>query len=170
MIDLFARELRWEGDWPDELKPVVEQLVKECSWLLPRWARWVHVYYQTSHDSVSAAEASVTLEEAYRTVYIYIHAPLFDVDERDRRAAILHEITHALLAPISELSRRIIKHWVTDEQMQKHLLAQHLDAVEATTQDVAEKLETLWPAVGGSVAKGPGPSQHVGSGGTGVPA
>lgn len=123
-------------DIPEELLTTVERSVEFIVPILPRWCSMLYVNY--SNKSESDLRVHISVKNRWAT--LEFHPGHFNRSEYDRRVELMHEVVHLYLDPMSD----VFDEMVGDNTVAK---AWWTNAVERSTQDLAENWERLLPSL-----------------------
>jgi hypothetical protein len=119
---------------PPALLPVIQPAVDSVSHLFPRWCEKLTVYYDTDGEADTIASCHPLPE--YRTMSIHIRPPFFDESDGGLNA-LLHEIGHGLIRPLSGRFRRIVERLSPNETVSALIMDELDEAEEGVCEDIA---------------------------------
>lgn len=126
-------EIRWEG-MPPEVRRAAEPTFVRFQWLLPTWCHVLTVGYENSQDL--SAVATCDAEPEYRQARITINQAWLEQSASDRRAAIVHELSHLVLAPLAKFAESMVEK-LFNEPARSIMDEQFRVAMESTVEDFA---------------------------------
>lgn len=125
------------GDWPPDLRAIVEPLMRELEWIVPNWCRRIYLKYEIEGERKSW-DASCSSAYEYRSATVYVHAGFFLSLPEERRGILMHELLHIALKPLQEFAADALERigGEGDGPLRDYLREQHRRAVESVTQDL----------------------------------
>jgi hypothetical protein len=134
-----ARRIEWEGDFPADLRAIVEPIFAPLEILVPTWCQTLIFRYVPSQDN--ALKISVSIRN--RWGLISVGPDWFSHPAPEREDALIHEFCHALIEPF---------HWTAARALEAHgpeagtsartLLDQVLsDGLEQAVEDMARAFQ-----------------------------
>lgn len=126
-------KVEWDG-LPREVERAARPAVRACLPLLPGWMNNLVVRWS---DKDSGA-AQITTDYRYRCAKLEILPGFLDADADTRKAYIVHEFAHLLLAPYQEFTRTLM-----DGEVAPMIGRLEESALEQATEDTATALLLL---------------------------
>lgn len=127
------------GQIPAEAAKALEAYFPLIDALAPQWCSRVWVMWSSECETESCKACTVTRYE-YRYGSVTLHGKWLDDDEVTRREAIIHEVMHLYVAPLSGFTRYVI-HSFTENESDKRLrdvsVEQCREYQESVVQDLA---------------------------------
>lgn len=138
-----ARRIEWEGDFPADLRAIVEPLFTPLEVLLPTWCQTVVLRYVPHDTSTLKIELSIR----NRWALIRICPSWFTESAVERQDAFIHEMCHALLEPFQWSVTRALNDYgpPADEPGHAYLHQSIDDALEQAVEDTARAFQKLLP-------------------------
>lgn len=122
---------------PDVAK-AIKPLLARWGWVLPSWCHELHV---TAPPADRDAVLSIGLQSEYRRATLYAGTDWLAETPDDRERAVVHELTHVILAPMSEFADDLIaKTCAGNDTLQTWATEQSRRAVESVVVDLTETL------------------------------
>lgn len=117
-------------DLPDVVAPEILRLAETWVRFVPAWCTRLTVSYDTA-DTDSYCTISASHQQ--RSAHLYICPALWDLDPQARDKTFLHELAHALHAPVDEAVAQILETGMPRRAAEKV----YADAVEGFVNDHA---------------------------------
>jgi len=118
------------GDLPDVVAPDIKRMVDKWARFVPGWVARLHVTY----DSTDTANyCTITPSYVQRTAHLYVCPAMWELDQQGRDQTFLHELAHALHAPVDEAVAQILETGMPKRAAEKVFG----DAVEGFVNDFA---------------------------------
>ena len=127
-------EIRFHGDFPEW-----EWAREEIERLLRKYARFAYrqvTYWNVEYDPNEDGEAAIKVSRRYRYATLVVRPGYFATKAKEREQVIAHEVAHALTVPILDAAACLVEHFVPEEA-KEYAMEQVVQAVEATTEDLA---------------------------------
>jgi hypothetical protein len=136
-----ARRIEWEGDFPSDLRAIVEPVFAPLEAVIPTWLQTVYLRYVADLDSTLTIELSIR----NRWGLIRIGSMWFLLTEVERENSLIHELCHALLEPFNWNTRRALEAYGPEEDSPgRKLLDQSIsDGMEQAVEDMARAMQKL---------------------------
>ena len=122
------------GDWPADVLQIAKPVILEYLHLLPGWCLSLHIRFEDSNESQSAA---VSVSYGGRHTVMYIRPGWLQESLEDRHKAILHEIAHIHVQPIKCVFTDLCNKGIEDKAFQDFVWEQFKDALEGSVEDLA---------------------------------
>jgi len=123
---------------PKELKPEIRKHVGYLIKLCPGWVHRLSVEYSTDTKYGPECKATMTSDYKYRHAHLTIYPPWIWLDEEQKKAVIIHEAVHILVAPLHQLFADSVKALFADDEKMEQFIHNAWDvAHEATVEDLA---------------------------------
>lgn len=137
-----ARRIEWEGDFPADLRAIVEPVFTPLEVLLPTWCQTVVLRNTPDLDSTLKVEISLR----NRWVLVRVGPSWYAVSAIERLNSIMHEIMHVLIEPLSWAMKRILE--AQELEGASRALAERTleDGLEQAVEDTARAIMRLLPA------------------------
>jgi hypothetical protein len=136
-----ARRIEWEGDFPVDLRDIVEPVFAPLEMVLPTWCQTVVFRYSPGDDNTLKIEMSIR----NRWAFIRICPSWFAHSAVEREGSMIHEMCHALIEPFSWNVSRALEAYGPDEGSPgRRLLNQAVsDGLEQAVEDMARAFHKL---------------------------
>lgn len=125
--------MEYRGDWPPEIREVVEPHVDEFSRLVPPWMPDLIVRWQTQ-DGDEALQ--VMVNHVHRFMVVYVSPAWLNEGSEARRRAWAHEMIHAHLEPMWDYLKGLVRTY-TPEVGRAFLEEQGEDHIERAVTDLS---------------------------------
>jgi hypothetical protein len=136
-----ARRIEWEGDFPADLRAIVEPVFAPLEILMPTWCQTVVLRNTPDLDSTLKVEISIRT----RWILIRVGPTWFSVSAIERRNSMLHEIVHVLLEPLNWAMKRIVEAQELESVAGRLAERTQEDGLEQTVEDTARAILRLLP-------------------------
>lgn len=139
-----ARRIEWEGDFPADLRAIVEPVFAPLEKLLPTWCQTVVLRNVPNLDSTLKVEISLR----NRWVLVRVGPSWYAVSVIERQNSMMHELVHALLEPLNWAMKRILE--AQELEGVGHALAERTleDGLEQAVEDTARSFLRALGAAG----------------------
>ena len=140
-----ARRIEWEGDFPADLRTIVEPYFVPLEGLLPTWCQHVCLRYSAHETSTLKIELSIRNRWALlRICPGWLNAPA-----AERQDALIHEICHALIEPFNwNVTRTLDAHAPPEGSAGRNIIDNVVnDGLEQAVEDMARAFQKLLPAL-----------------------
>lgn len=129
--------IRYEPDFPPDLRPIVEPVLNRWIGLVPTWCQEFIVRYDHRQDG---RMATIT-DYPSRWVVLIVTPGWVGCVEAERENALVHELVHAGVEPLVSAARRVMEN-ATDEGSPIRNMAAALleDGMEASVEDLARAI------------------------------
>lgn len=137
---MAVSKFRYQSDIPAEILPAVRRVLEPLACLIPGWCHHVNVHYASNDPADPDADARCFVHYEYRWATIRILGAWVESDPRMRREALIHELCHLSIGPLSEWGRDTLKRLVPASDAEKfngQLCDEHRQRVESAVQDMA---------------------------------
>lgn len=136
-----ARRIEWEGDFPADLRAIVEPVFTPLEILLPTWCQTFVLRFCPSLDSTLQIEISVR----NRWALLRVGPSWLSHPEIERRNSMLHEICHTLFEPFQWNTARALDAYGPKEGTPEYVFLQQMlkDGMEQTVEDTARAILRL---------------------------
>lgn len=126
--------IRFEPDFPDDLRSSVAPLIEQWRSMIPTWCQEVVLRYDPQQEARMAAR----INYRNRWAVLIVTGQWFDQPEDERVASLLHELMHICMEPFTVAASRVIED-LTDEGTPLRELAHTMyeDGMEAAVEDLA---------------------------------
>jgi len=130
-----ARHVEWEGDFPADLRAIVEPVFAPLEVLLPTWCQTVILRHSPFLDSTLKIEISVR----NRWALIMVGPDWFSHPAAQRENSFIHELCHVLVEPYQWTVARALDAHGPEENSAAHRLLQQVlsDGLEQAVEDMA---------------------------------
>ena len=125
-------EVHYSGDWPTDIKAIVESVLRPWVHLVPGWCRTIDVRFE-SEDGEDCASVRVNFEA--RWAVISIHPQWLEEDPEDRERILVHEIVHIHIHPMRSAFHDSIES--LDKPLKDFAWTRFKEAWEGATEDLA---------------------------------
>lgn len=85
---------------PHEVYLAVSPIVYSYLWLLPAWVMEFTVRFTPMHEKGETVDGSANCSQEYRWHGVFVHGSWLDDGPVRRRSVLIHEMLHAVLAPM----------------------------------------------------------------------
>jgi hypothetical protein len=128
---------QFKGEFPAEVRPVVEAIILRYDYLLPSWCHHVVVFWKADERDGDIAWCSSKYEYKFASITI---CPLWlDGDAEERERAIEHELNHIPTMPLADWIRGAITRLVPKE-CKPELQAELLESLRIWNESVTSEL------------------------------
>lgn len=136
-----ARRIEWEGDFPEDLRAIVEPVFVGLENIIPTWCQTVVFRNAPSLDSTLQIELSLR----NRWALIRVGPDWLSSTGVERQNSMIHELCHALIEPYQWTVGRVVDAYgPEDDSPGKKVLDQILsDGVEQAVEDMARAMQKL---------------------------
>jgi hypothetical protein len=140
-----ARRIEWEGDFPADLRALVEPVFVPLEALLPTWCQTFVLRNIPTLEKTLQIEISVR----NRWAMLRVGPSWFAVTAEERRNSIVHEIYHVLFEPFQwNAARALDAYGPAEGSAERNFLNQMLtDGMEQAVEDMARSILRLLPPV-----------------------
>jgi len=125
---------------PADLKPLIRTRISRFRYLFPSWVTELIVYYE--NDTGEDILLTCSPNYPYRSMSVTVF-PLFFGETDDGEKAMIHEIGHGIIRPYTHIVDRVLKKYLTNEDLAQYISEELADAEEAVVQDLADFVEKL---------------------------
>lgn len=132
-------EIKYQGDWPDEITNVVAKHFDQVRWMIPGWCQLVVFIWEAGGDD-KGTSAQCRCDYEYRRIVLYIFPRFLDGDDAVRREDMVHELLHGLNSILVDYATNLIKRLLPKDESPKfreHVLAELQMHNESFVQDFA---------------------------------
>lgn len=134
---MTAADIRWEPDFPADLRPSVEPHLLRWAGLIPTWCQEFIVRYNSQQDGRMAAHVNYR----NRWAVLIVTPEWFDSPEEERENSVLHELVHIGMEPLSSAVDRIIRDTLEEGSPLRELAdGMFTDGMEASVEDMARAI------------------------------
>lgn len=95
--------IRWEPDFPADLRSIAEPVLSECVWLIPSWCQEVIVRYNPHIDARMQSEIS----HRNRWLVLNFTGQWLNEPEDERVNTLVHELVHVCVEPFAIAANRV---------------------------------------------------------------
>ncbi len=128
-------EIIFDKDFPEWLKPQVENLLGEFAWLLPTWLQRLFVGY-SAEDADNSAKINV--QKDWRFARLTFCASYIKNEDKIRRDDLAHELIHSFISPLKNYAVEVIEKLCKgDDLLFEIIKAELISRNEQVTQDFA---------------------------------
>lgn len=127
------REIRFEVPFPAEQRAIVQKLIDDNGWLLPRWVEVIWVRFEVPPNS--AISSRISVNEEYRSIRFSICPEWLLSEAHIRESDVRHEFIHASTDPLHRVGRQLIT-LLDDEKLKQWATEELRLAIERTTADL----------------------------------
>ena len=126
--------INFEGMVPQEVQDWVVPIIKEFEYVIPSWVEDFSICYAAPENSAM----EVRTNYRNRWVVLVVTGLSMTYSHRERRASILHELSHALTCPLVDHISEILKTVLEKDSPQLKLAQKSIDdGTEAVVEDMA---------------------------------
>lgn len=129
--------IKFDADFPAELKPLIGGLLNEWKWLCPIWLQKIMVGYFPDQETMDRCSLEWTLSQDYRHARLRVTPNILHYSEWEKRDMMVHEIFHCFTIPFKHVCLTAFKDLAVEEPMYSILCRQIEEAMEQVTQDFA---------------------------------
>lgn len=130
-------EIRWEPDFPADLRPLVEPHLLRWSGLIPTWCQEFIVRYDSKQDGRMATHVN----HRNRWAVLIVTPEWFDSPEAERENSMVHELVHVGMEPLTSAVDRIIRDTLEEDTPLRELASSmFVDGMEASVEDMARAI------------------------------
>jgi uncharacterized protein YggT (Ycf19 family) len=135
------RRIEWEGDFPADLRSIVEPVFAPLETILPTWCQSVVLRYVSDLDATLKIELSIR----NRWALIRVGPSWFQTTGAEREGAMIHEICHALIEPFQWNAARAIEAYGPEDGSPARVFTDQLisDGMEQAVEDMARAMQKL---------------------------
>lgn len=135
-----ARRIEWEGDFPADLRAIVEPVFTPLETLLPTWCQNFSFRHSPSIDKTLQVQISVR----NRWAVMEIGPSWLAHTAADRENSMIHEICHVLFEPFQWNAARALDAYAPEGGPGRQLLNQIIsDGMEQAVEDIARSYQKL---------------------------
>lgn len=142
----MACEIRYSGFDNQTQRQIVDEILSELRPLFPAWLENLQVTLYTSSSEGDDIILSFGLgTRPYLSGSLNVYYGFFDMEEDRQRAAVIHEIVHALHADILTFTRDRLIDPIKDrnEELYDYILPEYINRVEEFTQTMAFAIDRI---------------------------
>jgi hypothetical protein len=146
-VAMFAPEITYQRNVPQEVREIIDPIIGDFEWLIPSWCHVLLFKFSTSDDQEKGSQLSAACQAhtdvAYRRASIEIFPAFLVETAESRRRLIRHEVGHILLAPFHDFAIDEMDLWYQGEErkIQRAAMDHRLrHAMEQTVCDLAAAL------------------------------
>lgn len=111
----------------------IKEAIGECAWLVPVWLEEIRVNF----DGDDEGTLRISVEEAYRTAYLYVCNGWAKVPDEERPRYVLHELLHVHTWQVFDLFHDLLSATTKDDEpLNKWASDQMRRAIERCTNDL----------------------------------
>jgi hypothetical protein len=126
------------GSVAPDVASAIRPVIAKWLWILPSWCHELHV--KDAPDDRDAV-LSIGLQHEYRRATLYAGVVWLGESKDDRERAVVHELTHVILAPMSDFSDDLVNKTCRDnDTLRGWANEQNRRAVESVVVDLTETL------------------------------
>ena len=132
-------KIRLYDETPKLVVPEIERFTGELEHLVPDWCSHVWVAWQAGDSTNASTVADIDVHYDYRWARMCIYASWLDQTEEFKREALVHELMHLFVAPLSDYARDTFKLVVPQDEadkFSKSITEQIRQRCESVTQDL----------------------------------
>lgn len=136
-----ARRIEWEGDFPADLRHIVEPMAAPLEIILPTWCQTVVFRNTPNLESTLQVEMSIR----NRWALVRVGPNWFAVPEIERQNALIHEFCHVLIEPFNWTSSRALDAYGPDSGTAGRTLLDQVvrDGLEQAVEDMARAFQKV---------------------------
>ena len=125
------------GDFPKDIRKIVEPILDEWLDLLPTWCQQFRVMFDSDTQAVLASSTNYR----NRWATLYITAEWFEQSKEGREIALLHELIHVLIAPLVNPTSKVLDALLKEDSNEKAFAESIFkDGEEAAVEDMANAI------------------------------
>lgn len=131
-------KIEFKKDFPPELKPRYEKIIKKASWLIPGWCQSVVVFWDAHDDERASLYTRVNYE--YRFIQITVCSDCIGTSDKDLLTEVIHEMIHGFINPLADYAKEIVNTFCSKDDSPKTNKILHNEITrknESVTQDLA---------------------------------
>lgn len=136
-----ARRIEWEGDFPRDLRAIVEPVFAPLEVIIPTWCQTVSLRHTPSMDKTLRVQMSLR----NRWIVIEVGPNWLAHSALDRESSMIHEICHVLIESFQWPAARALDAYgpASDTPAKAHLEQVLSDGLEQTVEDMARAFQKL---------------------------
>ncbi len=132
--------IRWESDIPSDVREIIEPVLSRWENLIPTWCQDFNVRYD--HQTQAMGRAIINYRSRWAVLVLtgeWVGSPALD-----RENAVIHELVHINLEPLTCPVGRIIEDVLEKDTPARELAdSMFTDGMEAAVEDLARGLGRL---------------------------
>jgi hypothetical protein len=134
-----ARRIEWEGDFPADLRAIVEPVLAPLERVLPMWCQTLVLRHSPNLESTLQVEISIR----NRWVLVRVGPGWFAHPHAEREGSMIHEFCHVLIEPFNWAARRALDAYAPAEGQpaRSHVDNTVSDGLEQAVEDMARALQ-----------------------------
>lgn len=138
---MHAHVLRWEADFPADIRAIVEPVLEPWRPLFPTWCQELILRF----DPKPAARMQAELNHRSRWGVLIVTASWLADPPAQRESSLVHEIVHFALEPLAVAVKAGLDEAIPDADDRARRLAERIvtDALECSVEDLAQGLVRL---------------------------
>ena len=126
----------WREPVPPEVQTAIVPYLDRYATLFPGWIEELSVAYEPDRD----ASMATSINYRNRWVILRVTGEWLMLPQRERDVAVLHEITHVLLAPLQNVTEEIKKSFLKEDAFAREMVD---DGFESVCEDVARAIQRV---------------------------
>lgn len=139
MTCIAGAKIRFYDETPALVLPELQRYLNDLNHLVPDWCSHVWVAWCAGDSSNASTVADMTVHYDYRWARMNVYASWLDQTEEFKREALVHELMHLFVAPLSDYARDTLKLLCPEneaEKFSKSIIEQLRERCESVTQDL----------------------------------
>ena len=129
-------EIKWFGDWPEEVKGAVEPVLAPLLWLCPLWCQQLSMHYRSTDAEGNTMTCSTHFD--YRYACLTVYPGFMDGSLEKRHEDVVHELLHTFISPLVDYARATFTTLMPDApQFHSTVMEQLRERLEGAVCDLA---------------------------------
>jgi hypothetical protein len=128
-------KIRFYDDTPKVVLPELERFLNHLNHLVPDWCSHVWVAWRSGDSDNASTVADIMVHYDYRWACLNIYASWLEQTEEFKHEALVHELIHLFVAPLSDYAHDMVKLLVPADEAEKFN--------KATVEQVRERCESV---------------------------
>lgn len=132
-------KIRFYAETPAVVLPELQRFLDPLNHLVPDWCSHVWVAWSSGDTGNASTVADMTAHYDYRWARMNVYASWLEQTEEFKREALIHELMHLFVAPLSGYARDTLKLLCPEneaEKFSKSIAEQIRERCESATQDL----------------------------------
>ena len=126
--------IHFEDIVPQEVRDWVVPILEEFEYVLPSWVEYFSISYDPQYDAAMAVRTNYR----NRFAVLVVTGQSMAYPHRERRASVLHELSHVLTCPLTDLLSEILDTLLEKDSPQLKMAHKSIDdGTEAVVEDMA---------------------------------
>ncbi len=125
-------EIMFRGDWPDDVRGIVNPVLQDWIHLIPGWVRILYVRFESDGGKTTA---SIHMSYENRWATLKVRPDWLEDTPKERARDLVHEIAHLHTQPMNVVFMDVIQG--LDKQFKDFAYERWKEAWEGTVEDLA---------------------------------